>query len=77
MPWTTNKPDKDGLWLWRLLRRKESDGIGVILVEDGYATEMTWTPLRKYTLDQWYKMGQDAYGVIFVEVLYVDGALNT
>lgn len=52
MNWINEKPNKDGLWLWRIKDRPA--GVGVILVEGSQCTERTWIPNHVYSIDSWY-----------------------
>jgi len=64
--WEVKKPDKDGIWLWKLPSRKHY-GKGVILVHDGKVDDLSTSPVVTFDLDVWW-------GIYPVETFYVEGA---
>ena len=49
-------PNKDGLWLWRLL---PASGMGIISLKGSMVTELTVFPLYQYRISDWWEKSQE------------------
>jgi len=63
MLWTTNKPDKDGIWLWRFIdnpypaTQPNFEMIGVVRVQNNVTRVKTLTSSENevWDMDVWYR----------------------